>query len=424
MTTVLLYTLGVVLFVVGIGASIGLHELGHLIPAKRFGVKVTQYFVGFGPTVWSRKRGETEYGVKAIPLGGYVKLVGMLPPSPGDDERKIRKSNTGIFAQLISDARSAEYEFVEPGDEERLFYRKKWWQKLIVMSGGPMVNIVLAFFLFGGVFMFHGIDELKPIASTVSSCTAKTCVDPTARTPAEQAGLRKGDRIVSFNGTRITAWAQLVPLIHANAGKPATIGVQRGGATVDLRTTIGTLPPKAGTGAGQGFLGVAPSYVTVRHGPLYTLQQMGGYTADTATAVLNLPVKLYGVGRTVLGLAPRDPNSPVSVVGISRIAGETAATRTISVSDRFASLLMILGAVNLFLGVFNFVPLLPLDGGHIAGALYEAARRGLARLLRRPDPGYFDVAKLLPVAYTVAGALLVMSVLLIYADVVSPVKLS
>ena len=141
--TVQMYTLGVVLFVVGVAASIGLHELGHMVPAKKFGVKGTQYFIGFGRTVWSRRRGETEYGVKAVPLGGYVKLVGMLPPGPEDDPSRIRKSNTGMFTQLISDARAAEYELVEPGDEERLFYRLPWWKKVIVMAGVILVMSVV-----------------------------------------------------------------------------------------------------------------------------------------------------------------------------------------------------------------------------------------------------------------------------------------
>ncbi|MDQ6642764.1 MAG: site-2 protease family protein [Actinomycetota bacterium] len=421
--TALLYTAGVVLFVVGIAISIGLHELGHMIPAKKFGVKVTQYFVGFGPTLWSRKRGETEYGVKWIPLGGYVKLVGMLPPSDTTNPGRLRAGSTGIFAQLISDARSAEYELVEPGEEDRLFYRKAWWKKLIVMSGGPLVNIAIAFLLFGGVFMFHGVGEVKPIASSVSSCTKATCANPSGLTPAQRAGIHPGDRITAFNGTKITSWDQLVPLIHNSAGKKATISVLRDGNVKVLKTRISTLPTKAGAATAQGFLGVAPSIVYVTKGPGYTVRQMGDATWQTVTAVVHLPVKLYGVGKTVLGLTPRDPGSPVSVVGISRIAGDVASARTVSVTDRFVSLLLILASVNLFLGMFNFVPLLPLDGGHIAGALYEALRRGFAKLFKRPDPGYFDVARLLPVAYTVAGALLVMSVLLIYADVVAPVKL-
>ena len=183
----LYYALGVVIFFGSILLSIGLHELGHMIPAKAFGGKVTQYFIGFGPTVWSRRRGETEYGVKAIPLGGYVKIVGMLPPGAeqlgtvtyddqGNQVTKIRKSNTGLFTQLISDARAAEWELIGPEDEPRLFYKMPWWKKVIVMAGGPSVNIAIAFFLFWGVFAFYGnpqdrvIDAGAPVISEVSDC--------------------------------------------------------------------------------------------------------------------------------------------------------------------------------------------------------------------------------------------------------------
>src|SRR5690606_17548256 len=136
-----MYALGVIVFAVGVAASIALHEMGHMWPAKKFGVKVTQFFVGFGRTVWSFRRGETEYGLKAVPLGGFVKLVGMLPPERDDDPRHARTSNTGLFTQLASDARQLEYETVTEADTERLFYRKPWWQKVIVMAGGPTVNL-------------------------------------------------------------------------------------------------------------------------------------------------------------------------------------------------------------------------------------------------------------------------------------------
>ena len=218
--TVLMYTLGVLLFVFGVAASIGLHECGHMVPAKKFGVKVTQYFIGFGRTVWSRRRGETEYGVKAVPLGGYVKLVGMLPPGPDDDPSKVRKSNTGMFAQIISDARSAEYELVEEGDEDRLFYKLPWWKKVIVMAGGPMVNIALAFLLFAAVFMGHGVRTATTTVDSVSQCViavtkanatgplrACTAADPVA--PAKAAGLKPGDEIVGFNGKPVPDWQAL-----------------------------------------------------------------------------------------------------------------------------------------------------------------------------------------------------------------------
>jgi len=227
--TTLFYVLGVVIFVVAILASIGLHELGHMIPAKRFGGKVTQYFIGFGPTVWSTRRGETEYGVKGIPLGGYVKIVGMLPPgatelaeevttdAEGNQVVRVRKSNTGLFTQLISDARAAEWETIGPDDSERLFYKMPWWKKVIVMAGGPTVNILIAFVLFWIVFGTYGQRSLEPdtgqpVIDQVSQCVipyaeeGRACTADDPATPAVEAGLRPGDVITSFNGTAITNW--------------------------------------------------------------------------------------------------------------------------------------------------------------------------------------------------------------------------
>jgi membrane-associated protease RseP (regulator of RpoE activity) len=435
MTTVVMYALGVVLFVVGIAVSIGLHELGHLAPAKKFGVKVTQYFIGFGNTVWSRRRGETEYGLKSVPLGGYVKLVGMLPPGRDDDPGRIRKSNTGMFTQIISDARAAEYELVEPGDEGRLFYKLPWWKKVIVMAGGPTVNLVLAFLLFGGVFMVHGVLEPTTRVDRVSDCVIaatepdldRACTDADPVAPAKQAGLEPGDEIVAMNGVQITSWDQLSRLIRENDNGAATIVYERAGEqrTTTTNTLVSPRPDLDNTDefVEVGFLGVQPELVREKKGPVFVVATMGDYTWRTLQALGTLPVKLWEVGKAALGLQERDQEGPMSVVGASRVAGEMASTHEVPVGDRFFSLLMLLGAVNLFIGMFNFVPLLPLDGGHIAGALYEALRRGVARLFGRPDPGYFDVAKLLPVAYVMAGVILVMSVVLIYADIVAPVRL-
>ena len=172
-----------------------------------------------------------------------------------------------------------------------------------------------------------------------------------------------------------------------------------------------------------GFLGVEPVSVRETKGPVFVVTTMADYTWETVKALGEMPVKLVGVAKAALGLEERQADSPMSVVGASRVAGEVASDARVPLADRFFGLLGLLGAVNLFVGMFNFVPLLPLDGGHIAGALYEAVRRGAARLFGRPDPGYFDVAKLLPVAYVMAGVILVMSVVLIYADIVAPVQL-
>lgn len=451
--TVVLYVLGVVLFFGAILVSIALHELGHMIPAKKFGGKVTQYFVGFGPTVWSKQVGETEYGVKAIPLGGYVKIVGMLPPAAEDlvdsvevdDEgnrvQRIRKSNTGLFTQLISDARSAEWELVGPDDSDRLFYKMKSWKKIVVMAGGPTVNLLIAFFLFWGIFATHGIEKDlvvqsgAPVVDSVSECLVpygedgRACKASDPKTPAYEIGLRPGDTIVSFNGTPISDWEQLRTLIRDNAQGEATISYRRDGEVV-TRTTNTTVQARPSPDAADdttltqvGFLGVSPTtdVVVEKGGPLFTLEQMGTMTVDTVKAIATLPVKVYGVGEAIVGTKERALDSPVSIVGGGRFAGDSTSSDELEVGQKVVFLLSLIAGFNLFIGLFNFVPLLPLDGGHIASAVWEAVRRRLARLRRRPDPGYVDAAKLLPVAYVVAGILLVMGVVLIVGDLVAPV---
>lgn len=429
----LIYTLGVVIFVIGVVLSIALHEVGHMYPAKKFGIKVTQYFVGFGKTIWSTKRGETEYGFKSIPLGGYVKLVGMLPPAKGADPNEVRKSNTGLFTQLISDAREAEYEHIEDKDLDRLFYRKPWWQKLIVMAGGPMVNIVIAVFLFAVVFMGFGAMTPTTTVQEVSDCAitdaeaGRTCTPDDPQTPASKAGLQVGDRIAGFNDTKITSWETLTRMIRANGSKEATIEFVRDGRTqsatvatsvlarVDLDDTTKTVD--------VGFLGVSPTQEMDRKGPGYVADVMSDYVVATAEAIWHLPERMVEVTKAAFG-AERKADGPISVVGASRVAGESFTIDDPTWSERAQRVLVLLAGLNLFLAMFNFIPLLPLDGGHIAGALWEAVRRGFAKVLGRPDPGHVDVAKMLPVAYAVGALLMLMSVILIYADIVNPVRLS
>ncbi|MEV0285488.1 MULTISPECIES: site-2 protease family protein [unclassified Kribbella] len=432
--TALLTVIGIVLFVAGILISVGLHELGHMVPAKAFGMKVTQFFVGFGRTLWSTKRGETEYGIKAIPAGGFVRIIGMMPPAKGEDPTKVRKANTGPIQSMVENARTAEYETISPEDNGRLFYQKVWWKKLIVMASGPLVNVVIAFVLFGGLFMLYGANVAQTTVATVTDCVIpasqatadRKCEAGDQVSPAKTAGFQVGDRIVSFNGTQITSWDQLTPLIRANTDKAATIVVERNGAQQTLQTTtiINQVRDEAGSDkiVSVGFLGVSPEMKVERQDFGFVVNKMGELTVATVQAIGNFPEKLVGVAKSIVG-GDRDEDSPMSVVGASRVAGEIASNQSLTGGERIAFLISLLASLNLFLALFNFIPLLPLDGGHMAGAIWEGIRRGFARLLGRPDPGYVDVAKLLPIAYVAASAIVVMGVLLVIADIVNPIRL-
>jgi membrane-associated protease RseP (regulator of RpoE activity) len=399
--------------------------------------------------VWSKQVGETEYGVKAIPLGGYVKIVGMLPPGAeqvadevtydgqGNQVTKIRKSNTGMFTQLISDARAAEWELVGPEDSERLFYKLPWWKKVIVMAGGPSVNLLIAFLIFLGIYATYGnrsidVADGPPVIDTVSACVLpyverdRKCTADDPASPAYEAGLRPGDTVISFNGTAVSSWDKLRTLIRDNDNGDAVIVYERDGQqfTGTTNTTVEARPTSEDdeTLREVGFLGVTPTTqaVVTTGGPLYTLGQMGHMTVDTVQALGTLPVKVWDVAQAIVGLEERDPDGPVSIVGGGRMAGETVSHDEFPVTEKAVFLLMLIAGFNFFIGMFNFVPLLPLDGGHIASALWEAARRGIARMRGRADPGYVDAAKLLPVAYVVASCLLVMGVVLIVGDLVVP----
>ncbi len=271
--TALAYVVGVVVFVVGVLVSVGLHEAGHLIPGKLFNVKVTQFFIGFGRTLWSRQRGETEYGLKAIPLGGYCKLVGMLPPESASDPDRVRSRATGMFAQLVDDARDAEYEHVDPHDHGRLFYDKPWWQRVVIMGSGVAINLVIAFVLFAIVFMVHGVATATTTVSSVSRCVVavtkadadrptRDCTSGDPAAPAREAGFRPGDRLVSFNGRAISSWGQVQREIRANGTRTATVVVDRDGSRVTLRpTTVVSAQrnPDDPTRVTQvGFLGLSP----------------------------------------------------------------------------------------------------------------------------------------------------------------------
>ena len=399
----MLYLLGVLLFAVGIMVSIALHEVGHLVPAKRSGVKVTQYMVGFGPTLWSRRRGETEYGIKAIPFGGYIRMIGMFPPRPGDAPGRLRSSSTGPFQAMVEDARRVSLDEVELGDEDRVFYKQPVRRKVLIMMGGPVMNLVLAVILLG--IAFSGIGA-PTYAATTSIAIVPECVAP-------------------------PAWSQLQGLIRRQPAGPVQLQVERDGAietlTADLVRTERPTSAQDPTPVEVGFLGVSPRQVISGRETLPVTALPGrlwdGLTL-TAGAVARVPQRMVGVWNAAFSGGVREIDGPIGVVGVGRLGGEVAALPDIPAYAKFSQLVAILGSLNMALFIFNLVPLLPLDGGHVAGALWEGARRQVARLRRRPDPGPVDVARMLPVAYSVALLLVGMSALLLYADIVNPVRLS
>jgi membrane-associated protease RseP (regulator of RpoE activity) len=428
----LIYLGGAIAFFALVMASIALHEIGHLVPGKLFDVKTTQYFVGFGRTLWSRRKGETEYGVKLIPLGGYVRFVGMYPPSK-NRPNQIRAARTGIFQTLADNARAAEWETIRPSDDGRLFYQKKAWQKLIIMAGGPTMNLLLAFAILLAVAGTYGVYRSQMTINRVQECivaanaTDKSC---TAKppTPAVLSGIRAGDKVLAFNGVPVHDWDDVSRLIRANLDRPAQVTVERDGVRVELppvNTVITGVPDRYDPAkrVPAGFFGVEPLVVRERGGPAAVLGDMWTMTRQTAVALGQFPVKVFYTAYNLVTGQPRDIYGPMSIVGASRAAGEIAATDQIDAPAKVASMFTVLGSVNLFVALFNFVPLLPLDGGHIAGALYEAAKRMLARVFRRPDPGHVDTAKMLPVAYAVGAVILVSGVVLILADIITPIRL-
>lgn len=433
--THLMMILGIVVFVIGLLFSIAWHELGHLSTAKLFGIRVPQYMVGFGPTLWSRKKGETEYGIKAIPFGGYIRMIGMFPP--GDDGR-IAARSTSPWRGMIEDARSAAFEELQPGDEKRLFYTRAPWKRVIVMFAGPFMNLVLAVALFLTVLMGFGISQQTTTVSSVSQCVIAqsenrdTCRSTDPPSPAAAAGLKAGDKIVSFDGVHTDDWNRLSDLIRANPGREVPIVVQRDGHDLTLHAKIATNQVAKKDSRGQivegqyvtaGFLGFSAATGIVRQDFGESVTWMGERVGDAVDSIASLPAKIPALWQAAFDGAPREPDSPMGVVGAARVGGEIF-TLDIPATQQLAMALMLVAGFNLSLFLFNMLPLLPLDGGHIAGALWESLRRHLARVLRRPDPGPFDVAKLMPVAYVVASVFICFTILVLIADVVNPVRIS
>ncbi len=440
--TLALEVLGWLIFLVGIGLSIGLHEIGHLVPAKAFGVKVTQYMVGFGPTVWSRHRGETEYGVKAVPLGGYIRMIGMYPPAPGTDGTMLRASTTGRFSALIDDARRQSLEEVTPDAVDRVFYKLPVRKRIVVMLGGPTMNLVLAFVLFTIVLSVIGlqgtttrIGAVVPCVPTATNVDGSKAADgscaSSVATPAVLGGLQVGDRILSFAGTPVSTWDEEQAAIKSAPSGDVPVVVERDGRQVTLTVPVATAVrpvydangDPTGATETRNFVGISPALerqtVAVSTVPGY----VWNVTTVSVEKIVTLPARMWDLVRQTFTSEPRDRNGIVGIVGAGRITGEAVALQNTPVLDKTAFVLGLLAGLNLFLFLFNLVPLLPLDGGHVAGAVWESIKRAFARVRHRPDPGPVDTAKALPLTYAMSVALVLMGAITVVADLVKPITI-
>ncbi|WP_243076836.1 site-2 protease family protein [Microbacterium sp. SS28] len=430
--TAIAFAIGVVVLVVGLAVSIALHELGHLWPAKRFGVRVGQYMIGFGPTIWSRRRGETQYGFKAIPLGGYISMAGMYPPSPRERAAvaaggREGRAGGGFFATMVQDARAANDETLLGEDDERVFYKLPVWKRIVVMLGGPTMNLLFAVVLFTIVFSAIGVQTATTTVAGLSACVPETvaaeCTSEDPAPPAVEAGIQPGDVIVSVEGTDVATFADASAIIRQSPGVPLTIVVERDGAEQSIVLTPATIGATDADGATTevGFAGIRPEVEYVRQpiwsGAQATIENVGA----VAGIIWQMPVKVYDAAVSLVTGEERDPNGPLSVVGAGILAGEVAAVDA-PILNRVSAMLGLLASLNLALFVFNLIPLLPLDGGHVAVALWEGIKRVWARIFGLPAPKPVDATKLVPVTFVVVIGLIVMGGVLILADIFNPIS--
>ncbi|RSM62136.1 PDZ domain-containing protein [Kibdelosporangium aridum] len=403
----MIFFIGVVLFALGIGLSVALHEAGHMFTAKWFGMKVRRYFIGFGPKIFSFRRGETEYGLKAIPGGGFCDIAGMTAL----DE-------------------------MTPDEEKNAMYRYPAWKRVIVMAAGSVTHFILGFiilYILAATISLPNLADRPVVAST--SCVQSDSIDmdtskprpgctPNDPNPAAQAGLRAGDLIVAVNGTETSTFPELRSTLKPLSG-PQRITVERDGTeqtfTVDvtvaqrlmLRDGNRVLEPQGSIGVVQQRQFEYDAWSAVGG----TISFTGDMFAKTWEGLIRFPERIPAVVRAIGG-GERDPDTPVSVVGASILGGDAVERGLWDV------VLLLLASLNFFIGVFNLLPLLPLDGGHIAVIVYEKIRNALRRMRGKPAGGPVDYSKLMAVTMVVVfigGAVMLLT---ITADIVNPIRLN
>ena len=377
--------LGILAFVVALLLSVMVHEFGHYITARKYGMWVSEFFVGFGKRIWSVQRGETEFGVKAIPAGGYCKIEGMSP----NDEMPV-------------------------GQEDRAFYKASSGKKLVVLGAGSFLHFVLGFVLLFTLFAGIGTNQVLPVIYEVVPNSA-----------AQAAGIQVGDEIVSINGKRVTEWYKDVEVIRESQGRELSLVLNRNGEEISV-TASARLTDLDGTT--RYVLGIVNDVGLKRSGLLVSIRNSATVTksflVESVKSLGKLPEKIPALwGATVRG-EERDPNGLVGVVGVARVSGEAVGSDKLTVMERLATFVLIIASLNIFVGVFNLLPILPLDGGHMAVAIADSIRAFFARLRGRPRPAPIDVTVLTPITMVVFVVLATLTLLLLVADVINPVTLN
>ena len=392
--------IGVLAFVVALLLSVMIHEAGHYLTAKKFGMKVTEFFLGFGQKLWSTQRGETEFGIKAIPAGGYCRIVGMSP------------------REELSEA-----------DKDRAFVKAGVGQRLIVLGAGSFLHFVIGFVLLLTLFISVGVTSVTSTVEKVSECipqnTREVCSTKSTPSPAKNVGILAGDKIIRVDGESYKNWSDVVAVIRASAGKELNITVERNGAPIDIAVTPAS---RDLDGKVIGVLGVVNKVGTITYGPVDSVARAGQFTGEilqnSATSLISLPTKIPSLISQTFGGEKRDPEGLVGVVGVARVSGETANTKALTVREKIATFILIIASLNLFVGMFNLLPLLPLDGGHMAVAIVDGARNFLARRRGLAKPAPFDVEQLTPITMVVFVLMASLSILLLTADIFNPIRMN
>ena len=396
----MLSLIGILAFVVALLVSVMIHEAGHYLTAKKFGMKVTEFFLGFGQKIWSTQRGETEFGVKVIPAGGYCRIVGM-----------------------------SSREVLSPADADRAFIKATVTQRLIVLGAGSFLHFVIGFLLlitlFGAVGVTSVTNQVEKISDCVPQIATEICSATSTPSPAKTAGLLPGDKIVKIDGESFRLWSDAVAVIRASAGREINLLIERSGDQVQVQVTPAT---RMVDGKAVGVLGVINEIGTVRFSPIAATARATSFTGEilqnSVTSLIALPTKIPDLLAQTFGTTERDPEGLVGVVGVARVSGETASTEKLSLNEKIATFVLIVASLNIFVGMFNLLPLLPLDGGHMAVAIADGIRNFIAKRRGLAKPAPIDVERLTPITMVVFVLMATLSILLLAADIFNPIRLN